>query len=184
MGNVQINLRPVTEIDLPNFVVWLNDPEITQYLSLEPGKITLEGEGEWLARVSAPDSRDHFWAIAADGRMIGGCSLALDATRQNACFGIHIGDKNCWGKGHGTAAVREILRAGFEKLDLHRIHLVVHADNPRAIRCYEKCGFRHEGLQRQSRLKGGRWLDLITMAILREEWQAQTRRNPAGDWSI
>jgi len=183
MGNIQINLRAITEADLPNFVVWLNDPEITQYLSIEPGKITLQGEREWLARISAPDASAHFWAITADGRMIGGCSLVADSTGQNACFGIHIGDKTCWGKGYGTAAVREVLRAGFAELGLHRIHLVVHTDNPRAIRCYEKCGFRYEGLQRQARLKGGRWYDLITMAILREEWEAQNRQN-AEDWSI
>jgi RimJ/RimL family protein N-acetyltransferase len=183
MGNVQINLRPVTEADLPNYVLWLNDPEITQYLGLDPGKITLEGEREWLARITAPDSSDHVWAITADGETIGCCSLTLDGTRQNASFGIHIGDKACWGQGYGTAAVGEVLRAGFEELGLHRVHLGVFPENPRAVRCYEKCGFRHEGLMRQARLKGGQWRDLVTMAILREEWEGRDRQN-AGDWSI
>jgi RimJ/RimL family protein N-acetyltransferase len=42
--------------------------------------------------------------------------------------------------------------------------------NQRAIRSYEKAGFRLEGRQRQYiQREGHRW-DLIYMGILREEW--------------
>ncbi|MBC8249877.1 MAG: GNAT family N-acetyltransferase, partial [Anaerolineales bacterium] len=48
----------------------------------------------------------------------------------------------------------------------------VHDFNPRAIRCYEKCGFRHEGRLREARFSDGRYHDELMMGILREEFEA------------
>ncbi len=55
-------------------------------------------------------------------------------------------------------------------MGLHRIHLSVFAGNRRGLRCYEKCGFQREGLQRKAFLKRGVWIDVVLMAVLREEW--------------
>lgn len=173
MGEQRVRLRPVTEADLPDYVVWLNDPEVTQFTMLEAGNCTLEGEREWFARISDPESRSRNWAIEVDGRHIGNCALHLDASGETAGFGIIIGDKSRWGKGCGTAALREVLRIGFEEMGLHRIHLRAFAGNARAIRCYQKCGFRHEGLHRKAQFKRGEWLDMVSMAILEDEWRAQ-----------
>gem|GEM_PF-174567 len=168
----QINLRSITEADLPQIVIWRNDPEVMQFLGADPGKATLEGVKDWLARVSAPGSLEYEWMIEVQGRAIGGCGLQIEGNEQVAHMGIYIGDKNLRDRGYGTAVIREALRFGFAERNLHRIHLGVFPENPRAIHCYEKCGFRHEGLQRQAHLKGGRWRDLVRMAILREEWEA------------
>jgi RimJ/RimL family protein N-acetyltransferase len=46
----------------------------------------------------------------------------------------------------------------------------VHADNPRAIRSYEKVGFKHEGRYRQGVYKKGKYIDVLLMSVLREEW--------------
>lgn len=180
VSSVQIRLKPVTEADLPDYVRWLNDPEVTQFIRADPGTITLEGEREWLARINAPDRRGKTWAVEAEGQHIGNCALHPDESGLNAGFGIAIGDKTAWNKGYGTATVAEVLRIGFEDMGLHRIHLCAFAQNARAIRCYEKCGFRHEGLQRQSVLKGGQWHDHVLMAILRDEWEAAQQHTREG----
>lgn len=172
----RVRLRAVTEADLPDYVRWLNDPEVTRFISVEAGTITLGGEREWLARVSDPNRAGRTWAIEAEGRHIGNCALHVDESGKNAGFGIHIGDKTAWGKGYGAATVREVLRIGFEEWGLHRIHLTAFAENARAIRCYEKCGFRHEGLRRKAVLKSGEWHDDVLMAILREEWEHIEKR--------
>ena len=92
---------------------------------------------------------------------------------EMAGFGIIIGDKTHWGKGCGSAALREVLRIGFQEMNLQHIHLTALGGNTRGVRCYEKCGFRHEGVRRRHFLKRGKWLDVICMGILREEWEAQ-----------
>jgi len=173
MSEAQVRLRPVTEADLPDYVEWLNDPEVTQFTQIEAGGITLEGEREWFQRVTGPDSNTRNWAIEAEGRHIGNCALMPDESGQVAGFGIIIGDKTAWGKGYGTAALREVLRIGFEEMGLQRVHLTALSPNARGIRCYEKCGFRHEGVRRRHFLKRDRWLDVVCMGILREEWEAR-----------
>jgi len=172
MGETSLRLRPITEADLPDYLRWFADPEVAQFLGRERGDMTMEMEREWLAQINAADPAcERYWAIDGDGRHIGNCALRRGEAQGIANFGIAIGDKAAWGKGYGTAALREVLRIGFAEMGLRRIHLVTFTDNPRAIRCYEKCGFRHEGLRRQARLKDGHWRDEVLMAILREEWE-------------
>jgi RimJ/RimL family protein N-acetyltransferase len=171
MPEAQVRLRPITEADLPDYVEWLNDPEVTRFTQIE-GPLTLEHEREWFRRVTAPESKTRSWAIEAHGRHIGNCALMPDESGETAGFGVIIGDKSQWGKGYGTAALREVLRIGFEEMGLRRVHLTAFAGNARGIRCYEKCGFRHEGVRRRHFLKRGRWENVVCMGILRDEWQA------------
>jgi RimJ/RimL family protein N-acetyltransferase len=76
-----------------------------------------------------------------------------------------------WNQGYGTDAMRLLLRHGFETLNLNRIMLDVYDTNPRAVRSYEKAGFIHEGRKRQGMYKNGRYIDILQMSVLREEWQ-------------
>ena len=70
-----------------------------------------------------------------------------------------------------------LVRHAFETLNLNRVWLHVYEDNPRAVRVYEKVGFKKEGVLRQESFRHGRYWDTITMAVLREEWPAaQTAR--------
>ncbi len=164
----RVTLRPSTREDIPLRVRWLNDPEVTEFTGVDVGKVTPESTERYLAEKTNPD-----WMIEVDGRPIGCCDLRVDEAARQAGFGIVIGEKECWGHGYGTQALREVLRIAFEELGLHRVHLVAFATNHRAIWCYAKCGFRCEGAHRQSFWKRGHWRDQVTMAILRSEWEAQ-----------
>ena len=76
--------------------------------------------------------------------------------------------------------MRVILRFAFTELNLHRVSLTVFDYNQRAIRSYEKAGFRMEGRQRGFLKREGQRWDLIYMGILRSEWEAtQTNSKPA-----
>jgi RimJ/RimL family protein N-acetyltransferase len=88
-------------------------------------------------------------------------------------LGIVIGDKNYWGQGYGTDAVRAVLRWAFDYLNLNRVWLTVYDYNERAFRCYAKCGFRHEGTMRQAKYADGEHHDELMMGILRDEFQQQ-----------
>jgi RimJ/RimL family protein N-acetyltransferase len=65
--------------------------------------------------------------------------------------------------------VRLLVKHGFETLNLNRIYLQVFANNPRAIRAYEKAGFIHEGRKRQAEFRDGQYIDVLLMSILRDE---------------
>ena len=67
--------------------------------------------------------------------------------------------------------MRVLLRHAFEELGLRRITLITDVDNERGIHAYEKVGFRREGILRSHRLRYGQPLDMLTMAVLRDEWK-------------
>jgi len=106
-------------------------------------------------------------------RLIGDIGLhVVNWSGRDAFVGIAIGERELWGKGYGTDAMRAILRYGFTEINLRRVSLSVFEYNPRAIRSYEKAGFRHEGRLRQFLNREGRRWDMLYMGILREEWMA------------
>jgi RimJ/RimL family protein N-acetyltransferase len=85
-------------------------------------------------------------------------------------LGIGLGEREYWGKGYGSDALRLILRYAFQELGLQRVTLTVFEYNPRAIRSYEKVGFIHEGRCRKAIHRDGERADLLVMGILRQEW--------------
>ena len=104
-----------------------------------------------------------------DQQAIGGCSLEeIEARARAALLGIWVGRPN-WDSGYGTDAVRTLCRFGFRHMNLQRIELNVYTTNPRAVRAYERVGFRVEGTRRRSAFVGGRYVDSHVMGLLIED---------------
>lgn len=170
-----VRLRPVEERDLPHFVRWLADPELTRWLAAIGEPPTLEDEYDWWHdRRSDPDSI--LWAIeTSDGHLVGTTELRLTLRAERAELGIAIHDKTQWGKGLGTEAARLVVDYAFEELDLNRVELTTDEENARAIRCYEKVGFVREGLLRRHRPLDGDFSNTVVMGVLRAEWRPLVR---------
>jgi RimJ/RimL family protein N-acetyltransferase len=163
-------LRALEHDDLPHFVHWINDPEVRRFMAIRYPLSMTEEEKWWEGFVERQD--DYIFAIESeDGTYIGNIGLHdLERENRKALLGIIIGDKGYWGQGYGTDAILTMLRWAFDYLNLTRVYLTVYAYNERAIRCYQKCGFRHEGTMRQARFTGGRTYDEWMMGILRDEF--------------
>jgi RimJ/RimL family protein N-acetyltransferase len=80
------------------------------------------------------------------------------------------------GRGVGPEMLRGILAQGFKKFELHRVELNVYDFNTAGIRCYEKAGFRKEGLMRGTTFTGREYWNAYRMAILEDEWRARAVR--------
>jgi len=175
----KIQLAAVQREYLPKYVEWLNDWEIAQFL--KPGipmPFNLEDETDWFE--NRRKSKDNFLfaiLILDDNKLIGNCGLHnVNLKNRKAVFGIFIGDKNYWNKGYGTDATRTLLRFAFEELGLNLVELEVYAFNQRAIRAYEKAGFRQAGVHRQGLYRNGKFHDEYIMSILREEWERSSQQ--------
>lgn len=171
----KIRLRAVEKEDLPNFVAWLNDPEVREGLMIYLPFSLVEEEAWFSAMLSRP-AEEHPLVIEVkhEGRWqaIGNCGIHnIDWRSRSASVGILIGEKKWWNKGVGTNAMRLLLDHGFGTLNLNRIWLRVYEDNPRAIRSYEKVGFVNEGREREGHYKEGRYIDVLVMSMLRREWK-------------
>jgi diamine N-acetyltransferase len=94
----------------------------------------------------------------------------IDWRNRASEFGILIGDKTYWNRGYGTEAVRLLVQHGFNTINLNRIFLHVFENNPPAIRVYEKAGFVHEGRERQAEFQDGKYIDILVMSMLKNEF--------------
>jgi RimJ/RimL family protein N-acetyltransferase len=175
-------LRVVEEGDLPLLVGWMNDPEVRHWLhhSDRPDATVESVRGRFgLTEERFPNL---VWMIEEkDGRPVGHVGLlAVDPHHKRAELAISIGEKERWGRGYGTDAIQAVLRHSFEVMGLRRVELHTDADNARGIRCYEKCGFVLEGVMRERRLRDGEPLDMLLMAVLRDEWEMQNGEMRSG----
>ena len=129
---------------------------------------------EWITKELEDENSSPFVFMIRtlqDDRLIG--ELGLDGLQWNhgdAYVGISLGERQDWGKGFGTDAMRVLLRYAFTELNLQRVSLNVFEYNPRAVYSYQKAGFTYEGRQRKFLNRAGRRWDLIFMSILRDEW--------------
>jgi RimJ/RimL family protein N-acetyltransferase len=172
----KVQLAVVQREYLPQYVEWLNDWQVAQFLNPGiPMPFNLEDETDWFENRRKSKENFVFAIITLDeNKLIGNCGLHnVDLKNRTAVFGIFIGDKNYWNKGYGTDATRTLLRFAFGELGLNRVELEVYDFNPRAMRAYEKAGFRSEGGRRQALYREGKFHNIHRMGILREEWDAQ-----------
>ncbi len=170
----RIRLRADERSDLPQFVEWLNDPQVRRYLGM-PAPISQDYEQQWFENMLKRPVEEHTLCIeiqAGDGwRCIGNCGIFdINSRVRSAEVGLFIGDKSCWNMGYGTEVMRLLLRHAFETLNLNRIFLRVDAGNLGGIHAYLKAGFVQEATLRQAIFRDGKYCDDLVMSVLRSEW--------------
>lgn len=173
----RIRLRAIERDDLPMFVSWINDPEVRAGLQLFL-PISMAQEEMWFESVLKRSLETQpmvievqeldKWVPIGDTGM-----FDHDTQAHSAELGIMIGNKAYWNKGFGTEAIELMLKHCFETLNLNRVSLRVYENNLGAIRCYEKAGFVHEGRQRQGVFRSGKYLDVLMMSVLKEDWKKE-----------
>ena len=156
------------------FAQWNRDSEYMRLLDSDPPHLhSAKAIKEWLEKDLEKRTNMYWFAIRAleDDRLLGDITLSvINWGSREAFVGIAIGEREFWGRGHGTDAMRLILGYGFVELNLRRISLSVFEFNQRALRSYEKAGFQLEGRLRGSIQREGRRWDELYLGILREEW--------------
>jgi RimJ/RimL family protein N-acetyltransferase len=169
----RISLRAIERDDLPRYIVWLNDSEVTYHL-LPRLPMNLEDETDWYERQRKDETTQHFAVVInEEEQLIGSIGLmGINYHEQRAELGIFIGDKTQWGKGYGREAIRLLLGYAFAEMNLHRVFLRVDASHTAAIRSYLSCGFIEEGRLRDTVYHHGYFEDQIIMSILRPEFQS------------
>lgn len=166
------------------FPRWYRNSEYFRLLNssgqpLQSSKAALKWMEEEVGEMS-PAS--YFFSIRtlAEDKLIG--ELSLDVVNWpggDAFVGLGIGETEYWSKGYGTDIMNVLLRFAFTELNLQRVTLSVFEYNPRAVRSYEKAGFRYEGRIRKVLNKEGKRWDVFYMGVLRDEWMDLNNYAPA-----
>lgn len=167
----RIYLSPKNVEDVEIFTKWMNDFYVTDYTGRSSKTMTLQEEKEYLEKNDNNKSTFAIIDIETD-KIIGTLGLHdVDHINRTATLGIFIGDRDYWSKGYGTEAIQLLLDFGFNYLNLNNIDLSLMEFNQRALKCYQKCGFRESGRRRKCKFINGKYWDSIHMDILAEEFQ-------------
>lgn len=155
---------------------WNQNTEYFRLLDNDPATLfSKKIMQEWMEKGLEKTYHPNFFFtihLLEDEKPIGFTSLwNLHWDSGDGWVSIALGEPEYWGKGYGTEAMRLLLRYAFTELNLHRVTLFLFEYNPRAMRSYEKAGFRVEGRTRQVLRREGRTWDGIYMGILRSEWE-------------
>ena len=159
------------------FARWSHDSEYLRLLDSSPTNLFSEKQLiDWIQKDQEKEPPAFYTfqiRTLEDDCLVGFIGLDGTAIPHGDMFvGIGLGEREFWGRGYGTDAMKVILRFAFHEMNLRRISLNTFEYNPRAIRSYEKAGFVHEGRVRKYLWREGQRWDLIYMGILREEWDA------------
>ncbi len=165
------------ETHAENWSKWGHDSEYGRLLDLDPVHLrSPKMIKEWLEKDLEKDPPG-MWLFGirtlADDKLIGFVDLSGASAHGDAFVGIGLGERDYWGKGYGTEAMKLILRFAFVELGLHRVSLDVFDYNPRGVKSYEKAGFRREGVEREMIKRDGRRYDVIFMGVLCADWLKQ-----------
>lgn len=158
-------VRAITEADIPGF--WDALDAVARESAFLRSNQAPPVEAVTKFVLSNIETGNPQMVAVTDDRVVGWC----DIVRATGTHERHVGELGMgvvpeWrGRGVGKALLAETIAAA-DRLDLLRIELSVHSDNPKATALYRKFGFLEEGRKVRARLKSGVPVDVILMARL------------------
>jgi UDP-4-amino-4,6-dideoxy-N-acetyl-beta-L-altrosamine N-acetyltransferase len=173
-----ITLRPVKSEDAEMLRAWRNLPQISRTMYTDH-YITAEEHSAWFRNAMA-DSTRRYWIIRCDEKDVGLVNLyAMDSINRRCHWAFYVAESSAKGKGVGSAVELEILRYVFEDMKFNKLCCEVLATNRGVVRMHQSFGFHEEGLFRCHVRKGDDFVDVVCMAILKDEWKhARTELEP------
>ena len=132
-----LQLNKFDEIYLEMSWKWLNDPEIKKLTNTPDFK--LDVQKKWFTQLKY--KKDYkIWGLSFNGVPIGVCGIK-NITKNDCEYWGYIGEKAYWGQGLGRGILVHMENAA-RKLVLDSIWLQVIKENERAIKLYQKLGYK------------------------------------------
>lgn len=154
-----------------DYVRWLQDREIIRFLELRHEQQTSESVSDFVNNCFSSKNDLLMGIFLQDEKKhIGNIKLGPVVWRYlRADIGIVIGDKNYWGRGLATEAIRLLCDIAFYDLGLRRVQAGAYGENMGSVKAFEKAGFRVEGVLRDYWLAGEKPMDNVVLGKLSTE---------------
>jgi len=166
-----IYLQSITLDDVtPNYVQWLNDPKVNQYLETRFTKQKLDSVNAFVKDI-LKQPNEHLFTIRtkADNQHIGNIKVGhIDPVHNVGYVSLFIGDKNSWGKGFAVQAIQLISRYALERLLLRKLIASAYKPNIASINAFLKVGYQHECVLKSHYLLNGKPCDIILTCLFND----------------
>lgn len=162
-------LREVRPDDVgERYYYWMNNSEITRYLETRFFPNTVEGLREYVTS-KLEDRYCIFLAIILkeNNCHIGNIKLGpIDWIHRTAEIGLMIGERECWGRGFATEAIKMVRDYGFNVLNLRKLTAGCYDANQGSLKAFQKVGFEIEGVRKQQVFCEGHYMDLLLLGLI------------------
>ena len=136
---LRVEFRKVKIADKDYFAKWWRDKELIRLTSGDFGVITDKEVEKYFGDI-LKNKIDYHYMIILGEKVIGHISLAKRRGRWYETQ-IVIGEEKYRGKGYGSEAIKLLIQK-VKRLKISKIYLEVRPTNLRAIKAYERVGFR------------------------------------------
>ena len=134
-------------------------------------QLPFPSEEAWRKRLADPADGYFQFAACVGAELVGELGLITfpHAPRRRHAGKLGMAVRDDWqGKGIGSALMQAAVDMADNWLNITRLELEVFTDNEPAVRLYKKFGFEVEGTLRCFAYRAGKFVDVFTMARMRE----------------
>ena len=164
-----LTLRNITPDQVSEeYVGWLVNPEINQFLEVRHEKVTLESQKQFIEDINSSYHSSIFGVFLNHKSMVGTIKVGpINIIHKTAHIGILIGSREHHGKGIATNAIGALCTTLGQNLILRKANAGIIFGNIGSLKAFEKNGFVREGLLEQQYLdENGIPLDVILLGKL------------------
>lgn len=176
----RLRLRKPVVRDVSRILDYANNPKIEEMTLSFPYPYEEKDAISWLEKSNRGFAdEDHFIfaiCLAQSDEFMGGIGLDINQRFNRAELGFWIGEP-FWNNGYVTEAVREVLRFGFETLELNKIYAIHLVKNPASGKVMVKNGMIKEAELKEHIKKSEEYQDVIQYRLTKREfsnWQTST----------
>lgn len=176
---LDVDLVPQSGDHLDLYANWVNDEDVRR-LSRNMIPVIKENIKKWIEPSDVHPKETIYFEICykKEKRPIGNVGFNfVNWVQRKAEIGLTIGEKNLWGKGLATEAVKLILNYGFGELNLRKITAGIFEPNIGSVKAAEKAGFKREAVLKNEIYIDGRYYSAFKYAIFKEDWLKMQEKN-------
>lgn len=143
----RIQLRCLGEKDVTNiYVSWLNNVKINQFLEVRHEKNSIDSVKDFVQSVNASSDTLILGIFIEEGQKhIGNIKIGpINIYHKRAEMGLLIGDRDEWGRGYATEAIKLLTKFGFQTLGLKKITAGCYGANKASVKAFQKAGYKVE----------------------------------------
>lgn len=166
-------LRKVTKEDIEDIYLYGSDEEVSKYVTWNTHETIADTKGFVEFVLNKYENKQVSpWGIEykENGKFIGTVDFVWWQPNHKIAEIGYVISKDYWGKGLTTEVAKELVKFGFEEMDLVRVQARCDVENIASARVMEKSGMTLEGIIRKGIFVKGEHRDLKMYSILKEEF--------------
>ena len=173
-----VTLRAIEKEDLEFMRNMMNDSEMENLVVGWAFPVSKYQQEKWYENNIQNQNNLRFIIENKGKEALGLATLTnIDWKNRKATHGIKLANKENRTKGIGTDSVMAIMRYAFDELQLNRLNGSWFEMNIASKTMYTKCGWQEEGRLREYVYKNGNYRDLITVGILKSDYEKLIEKN-------